>query len=208
MKKKLFLRVGLLLLITFLLFTFLLSKNFFSGVDVQITKVLQSNIPRFVDIPFSLLSLFGSLEIVSVILLLIWLIYRKLSYIYVLISFAIFHVIELIGKTFVTHPGPTAEFFRYYFSFSLPSSSVQPGSSFPSGHLGRTMFLSVILLFIISGSKKLSLLHKKLLYCFIVVIVALMFISRIYLGEHWFSDVLGGSILGAAMGLLSLFFIF
>ena len=159
------------------------------------------------DIPFSLLSLFGSLEIVSVILFILWAFYKKLNYVYVLLCFAIFHLVELIGKAFVFHPGPTFEFFRYYFSFVMPSSSVKPGSSFPSGHLGRTMFLSIIFVFMISKSKRLSAFWKKVFYCLIVVIVGLMFVSRIYLGEHWFSDVLGGSVLGGAMALLSLVFI-
>jgi membrane-associated phospholipid phosphatase len=85
---------------------------------------------------------------------------------------------------------------------------VQPGSSYPSGHLARTAFIAVVFAFIIYSSNKLSKTQKQFLYCFIVIIVGLMFVSRIYLGEHWFSDVVGGSFLGGAMGLLSVLFLF
>jgi membrane-associated phospholipid phosphatase len=73
--------------------------------------------------------------------------------------------------------------------------------------LARTLFVSVILAFILYSSRKLSRVQKQLLYCLIVIIVGAMFVSRIYLGEHWLSDVIGGSLLGTAMGLMSLIFI-
>jgi membrane-associated phospholipid phosphatase len=74
--------------------------------------------------------------------------------------------------------------------------------------LARTLFLSTILIFIIYHLQKLSAFQKRLLYCSIVIFVGLMFVSRIYLGEHWLSDVIGGSILGSSMGILSVLFLF
>jgi undecaprenyl-diphosphatase len=85
---------------------------------------------------------------------------------------------------------------------------VQPGSSYPSGHLARTTFVAVILIFIIYHVKKLSEVQKRILYCSIIIFVCLMFVSRVYLGEHWLSDVIGGSLLGSSMGLFSVLFLF
>ena len=192
----------------FLFFLILVSINLFNNTDLLVTKELQKIIPRALDVPFSLFSLIGSFEIVSFILFILWTKYKKLKYFYVLISFGLFHLAEILVKIFVNHPNPPFEFFRYSIPFSFPTAQVNTGSSFPSGHMGRTVFLSSLFIFMIYNSKAFSKLQKKLLYCLIAAISILMFVSRIYLGEHWFSDVVGGGILGASFGILSLGFLF
>jgi undecaprenyl-diphosphatase len=199
---------GILLFLGFVFFSFLVHKNLFIHLDFNTTVRLQDKISRRFDAPFSFLSLIGSVEIVSILLLVLWGFIRKLRYIFVLFIFGLIHAIEFFGKAFVTHPGPPHLFIRYDIDFSFPSSYVQPGSSYPSGHLARTLFISTILIFLIYHLKKLSKLQKQILYCLIAVFVGLMFVSRIYLGEHWLSDVIGGSILGTSMGLISMLFLF
>jgi len=199
---------GVLLFLGFVLFSFLVHKNLFTQIDFDTTVRLQDKIPRRFDFFFSILSLVGSFEIVSIILLILWLFLRKLRFIFVLFIFGFFHLLELFGKAFVSHPGPPYLFFRYDIPFQFPTSYVQPGSSYPSGHLARTLFLSTILIFLIYHLKKLSKVQKRLLYCSIAIFAGLMFVSRIYLGEHWLSDVIGGSILGSSMGILSVSFLF
>ena len=205
-KQKLSL-TGIIVFLGFVFFSFLVHRNIFTGLDFDTTVRIQNNVSHLFDTPFSILSLVGSFEVVSLILLILWAINKKLRFIYVLLSFGLIHLIEFFGKAYVTHPGPPYLFFRYDIGFNFPTSYIQPGSSYPSGHLARTAFLSIVLAFIIYHSRKFSATQKKLFYCLIAIFGIFMFISRIYLGEHWLSDVVGGSLLGGAMGLFSLIFI-
>lgn len=208
MKNKNRLRIFVSFLFLFFLFlTFLVGNNLFNRLDIQVTKFLQNIIPRYLDVPFSSFSLVGSFEIVLLILLILWVKRSKLNYFYVLIFFGLFHVVELLGKIFINHPNPPLEFIRYSIPFSFPTSGVNTGSSFPSGHMGRTAFIAIVFAFTIYYSKRFSRFQKKLLYLLTGAAVVIMFVSRIYLGEHWFSDVVGGGILGSVFGILSLLYI-
>lgn len=203
LSKKRIIILSAIFLLAFVLFSYFVHQGFFKQIDFDSTVRLQDKLTRAFDTPFSLLSLVGSLEIVGMILLVLLVLFRKLRAFIVLAFFILMHIPELFGKAFVDHPGPPFMFFRYDIPFLFPSSYVQPGSSYPSGHAARTIFISIIAAFLIS-KLKLSKNQKYVLYILIFAFDLLMFVSRIYLAEHWTSDVIGGIFLGAAFGVLSL----
>lgn len=189
---------GSLAFLIFIVLTILVFTGFFIRFDFGTTVYLQSLISRSLDTPLSLLSLLGNIEPTTILVGLIGLwIYRHEKRIYYpLILFITIMFFEMIGKFFLYHPGPPAEFFRFNPPFNIPRIFVKTSFSFPSGHVSRTAFLIVLGIFL--GRKKPLVIISFALY------LCLMMISRVYLGEHWASDVLGGLFLGGSMGLLAL----
>lgn len=187
----------------FIVFSLIVSGFNLSGFDLWFTNLLQQYLPRYLDIPFSLLSILGSAEISSIILLclLVYLLVKK-YYLAALgmVLFPVISFLELLGKIFIYHPSPPAELYRGVLSFNLPSRLIQTGSSYPSGHVTRTAFLVVFLLILISSKQPR---YRTIIRVSLVLLFGLMLISRIYLGEHWTSDVVGGLLLGSSFGLFS-----
>lgn len=194
---------GFLLFLLFVIFSYTVHQNAFDKFDFDNTVKLQDHISRKFDSSFSWLSLIGSLEITMLFLLIFLVILRKLKGIFVLILFGAIHIFELYGKTFVKHLGPPFLFFRYNIDFNFPTSYVQPGYSYPSGHAARTAFISVILFLLIGRSKRFSRNKKIIAFSIIGLFDLTMFVSRVYLGEHWTSDIIGGALLGTSLGILS-----
>lgn len=192
-----FLFSGAVALLAFLVMLFLEVKQVFVVLDPAVTKFFQNIFPRTLDIPFSIFSLLGSFEITAlgVLAIALWVFRRQKRIFYSLIFFGGILMFEFIGKLFLYHPGPPPVFFRYSIPFVFPTSYVHTNYSFPSGHVSRTLFLAVVTAFIV---------RRRLVSLAAVLFSLVMIFSRIYLGEHWFSDVLGGLFLGSSMGFLAL----
>ena len=107
--------------------------------------------------------------------------------------------VEFIWKYFVTYTGPGPDFDRNVFHWGW-ISLVTP-YSFPSGHTFRSVFLLGIWYQRLSLKVSVPSLNVLAQKIFIVLMVIGVGYSRIYLGDHWLSDVIGGYLL-AALGLV------
>lgn len=206
MKKFILIILSIVFFVFFVAFTFVVKNDLLNNFDFNTTVRLQNHIPEKVDTIFSTLSLVGSFEILAGILFIIFIFRKKLISLLIFIPFAVAHLVEIIGKSLLHHPGPPHLFFRYNVEFLFPSSYVQPGSSYPSGHSLRIIFVSVIFFYIIMKSKN-NKYTKTLIGTFLLVFNIAMLISRISLGEHWTTDVIGGALLGLSSGIFALIFL-
>jgi len=203
-KTKLFF-LAIIFLSLFTYFSYTVAKEAWQQFDFDLTVKLQDRIPRKYDQFFSYFSLFGSAEVtVGICIFFAFLALLKWRWLSIL-GWSIIvpaTLAEIFGKLVLFHPGPPQFFHRSLLPTSLPSFYVHTNFSYPSGHMTRTIFIITILIcmvFFSSGRKfwKIVLLFGLLSFAF------LMALTRIYLGEHWFSDVLGGALLGAGMGFFA-----
>lgn len=207
MKKKFLLIIfSFFIFILFIAFTYIVRQDYLNQFDFDTTVRLQNHIPKKFDGFLSSLSLIGSFEILAGIIFLIAVFRKKFVSLFIFVPFALAHVIEIIGKALLHHPGPPYLFFRYNIDFLFPSSYIQPGSSYPSGHSLRIVFISFIVFSLIKKSKLKSVM-KALLISFLLVFNVLMLVSRVSLGEHWTTDVIGGALLGLSSGIFALIFL-
>lgn len=79
----------------------------------------------------------------------------------------------------------------------------QGGLSYPSGHSMVTMTFYMTLAYIVSKSIR-DKSKKKWIYLFAYTMIILMGISRLYLGVHWPTDVLGGYLIGYVLFYISI----
>jgi undecaprenyl-diphosphatase len=206
---KLFLfLVSIAIFCLFVFFSYLVAKEIFTQWDFDMTVKFQDRISHRLDYPFSWLSIIGKVEISMAVwgTIMIYLFLKK----YWLAGLAMWLlplalVIEIFGKVFVYHPAPPHLFYRGVIKFNFPTDFVHTDYSYPSGHMTRTAFIGSFLMvyFLFKSGFKTQLLIQPIL----IGIMLSMAVSRIYLGEHWSTDVIGGGLIGVSFGIMAALFV-
>lgn len=208
MKTKLFL-LSLFCTFLFTFFSYTVAKERWQKIDFDTMVKLQDHInperSRRVDGVFSYFSLLGSAELTigfCVVFALLALIRMRWLAVLGWLMIVPASLAEVFGKLVVFHPGPPVFFHRSILPTGLPSFYVHTNFSYPSGHMTRTIFIiTVFASLMIFSSKNYS--YKFTTLSLLISLAFMMGMTRVYLGEHWLSDVIGGALLGSATGFFA-----
>jgi membrane-associated phospholipid phosphatase len=175
----------------FIVLTILVRLHPASWIDREFSKEIQEHQNVVVDRVMFLLSTPGYMPqapiIVTLTSLILFLFKYKKAAVFVLLTM-LSGLVSSIVKAIVNRPRPSDQVVRILLKTSQ--------QSFPSGHV---LFYVVFFGFLIVLMYQLQGIPRAIRA--VVIAVSLLFIfmipiSRIYMGAHWFTDVLGGFLLG------------
>ncbi len=174
----------ILTIISFLIIRNTSMFNIITDIDNNIIGIFKylhyNNIINFMEI----MTYFGDWFIPVIILLCLFLFLKNKWYFYIMTcSYVLAGLLSFVTKYLINRPRPLEALIK------IPTSY-----SFPSGHtLTSIVFYLTICYLITINFKDYKRYLIMLLTLALILIIAL---SRIYLGVHYFSDVIGGLILG------------
>ena len=184
----------------FLIVTVMVKAGAVSTLNLRLTHALQARGSNAQDIALALFAYLGSLEVTVLVGVLLGVaLFRGLRLLSVLPAALILFAsgLEYLFKKAIVSHGPGSAFDR--FPSFLPSFSHKIAPySYPSGHVLRATVTYGLVLYL-AERWELFGRDSSRLSPILVVLVALMSYAVIYLGWHWFSDALGGLLLGLTL---------
>lgn len=184
----------LFLLGSFSTLTFFVNANPYFKIDLQFSLFIQQFRNDWFFYLMDVITETGNMPTAGLILLvtvgLFFYFNKKIDGIMILLSASSISVVSELLKSLIMRPRPSTSLLLYQLGRYSRSDS------YPSGHVLFAIGLYGFLLYLVITKLKKSFL-KKILILILSLMLLLMGVSRIYLGAHWFSDVLGSYLIGA-----------
>lgn len=184
----------IVLSLLFVILCILVKLDLLSNIDESVYKFITSNMDDTTTNIYKVITFFGSTIFMvglCVLLLVLFIIIKKNIYGYIISGTLIFSTImNNVIKVIIRRERPIYMIVR------------ETTFSFPSGHTMASVSMYGILIYLINKSN----MNKKLkiiLSIILGMIPLMVATSRIYLGAHYFSDILGAIMLATIVLLIS-----
>lgn len=175
--------ICLITLIMFLILLIIILKTDELKIDNYIINIFQSKNNIFTNIMKVITFLGSATCIITLTIILLLTIKNKQIKILIASNLIISTLLNQILKYAVQRPRPENPIIK------------ETGFSFPSGHsMVSLTFYGLLIYLIIKSNMK----YKKLYITVLLIIIPLIGISRIYLGVHYPTDVLGGFLISTS----------
>ncbi|MBA2443617.1 MAG: phosphatase PAP2 family protein [Rubrobacter sp.] len=175
----------------FLAFSAAVGAGWLYGFDLWTLRAAQERTYGALDAVSNLLSSFGSPQTTAAALVVLaaglWLYGRRSLAVRLVLVFVAASLVEVAMK-YLLPQAPMPEGISRSSGHS-PLVELAYPYPYPSGHMLRAV--------IVFGAAYL-LVENGLLRTGVVLLLAVMALSRVYLGVHWTTDLVGGALLGAA----------
>lgn len=190
-KSKSLIFLLIILLTSFIALSIFISKNPILPIDIDISLTIQKYQSKWLDNLMLAISLFGELpwSLLSVLFVAAIFYFNKLKRESYFIATILFSGLIILGiKNIINRPRPT--------SFYVRLVEVNRFQSYPSGHvLSYVLFFGFIIV-LMRNLPEIAKRWKNLIIIISLFLIVMIAPSRIYLGAHWFTDTLGGFLLG------------
>ena len=189
--------------ISFLVLCFLVVQHPIPSFDHKISIFVQKYHSDPLDKIMLGISFFGELPYSLVMVVLVAFIFYRFKYkreSYFILSIMLSGLLILGVKNLIDRPRPTAFYVRLV--------EINRFQSFPSGHVMSYVLFFGFIIILMRELKGISLFTKRLITYSSAFFILTIAFSRIYLGAHWFSDTVGGFLLGVISLFLLCYFYF
>lgn len=191
LNRNLLVTVLIILIVAFTSLSIFVSHHLIWEFDTKVSVLIQQYQADWLDKLMLAISFFGELpySLLSVVLvayIFYWKKYKREAF---FIASTLFSGLIILGvKNLIDRPRPT--------SFYVRLVEVYRFQSYPSGHTLSYVLFFGFLIILMNHLKGIPKATKNIVTIISVFLVVMVAPSRIYLGAHWFTDTLGGFLLG------------
>lgn len=171
--------------------TFFVLKHPISSFDINVTHEIQQLKMGHLTTVMEFISIFGDFAIAITSIIIASLLFFRYYYkreAYFTIAVVIPDLFNILIKILIHRPRPTLENAKIVFKFTQ--------TAFPSGHVVHYVVFFGFLLTVMIVNKKIPPFWRLFIGISSIFLILTVSISRIYLGAHWATDVLGGYLFG------------